>query len=33
MGRMVEHLGRLYVYYGRTHPERLEFNFRTWKQP
>ena len=33
MGRTVEHLGRLYVYYGRTHPERLEFNFRTWKQP
>ena len=30
--KQVEHLGRIYVAYAVTHrPQRLEFNFRTWK--
>jgi predicted dinucleotide-binding enzyme len=30
--KLVEHLGRIYVAYAVTHrPQRVEFNFRTWK--
>jgi len=30
--KLVEHLGRIYVAYALNHrPQRLEFNFRTWK--